>query len=80
MLVDECERQWPGLRSEVLSVAKDDTGFTLELNGHDCRLRKAGHCDRWTVMPGLGASPFGYDRRTIRLNVLPTVRVCAIFA
>ncbi len=35
MLVDECEKGNVTfrLRSEVLSVAKDETGFTLELNG-----------------------------------------------
>ncbi|WP_072044538.1 putrescine export ABC transporter permease SapB [Escherichia coli] len=35
MLVDECEKGNVTfrLRSEVLSVEKDDTGFTLELNG-----------------------------------------------
>lgn len=56
MLVDECEKGNVTfrLRSEVLSVAKDETGFTLELERHDCRLRKAGHRDRWAVNAGAG--------------------------
>lgn len=56
MLVDECEKGNVAfrLRSEVLSVAKDDTGFTLELNGMTVETGKAGHCDRWTVNAGAG--------------------------
>ena len=47
MLVDECEKGNVAfrLRSEVLSVAKDDTGFTLELNGMTVG------CESWSLRP-----------------------------
>ena len=56
MLVDECEKGNVTfrLRSEVLSVAKDETGFTLELNGMTIGCEKAGHRDRWAVNAGAG--------------------------
>ncbi len=43
---------------------------------HDCRLRKAGHRDRWAVNAGLGASPFGYKiAEQFGLNVRRPARV-----
>ncbi len=55
MLVDECEKGNVTfrLRSEVLSVAKDETGFTLRLNGMTVGC-EAGHRDRWAVNAGAG--------------------------
>lgn len=75
MLVDECEKGNVAfrLRSEVLSVAKDDTGFTLELNGMTVGCEKLVIATGGLLMPGLGASPFGYKiAEQFGLNVLPT--------
>lgn len=75
MLVDECEKGNVAfrLRSEVLSVAKDDTGFTLELNGMTVGCEKLVIATGGLSMPGLGASPFGYKiAEQFSLNVLPT--------
>ena len=75
MLVDECEKGNVAfrLRSEVLSVAKDDTGFTLELNGMTVGCEKLVIATGGLSMPGLGASPFGYKiAEQFGLNVLPT--------
>lgn len=61
------------LRSEVLSVEKDDTGFTLELNGMTVGCEKLVIATGGLSMPGLGASPFGYKiAEQFGLNVLPT--------
>ena len=75
MLVDECEKGNVAfrLRSEVLSVANDDTGFTLELNGMTVGCEKLVIATGGLSMPGLGASPFGYKiAEQFGLNVLPT--------
>lgn len=75
MLVDECEKGNVAfrLRSEVLSVAKGDTGFTLELNGMTVGCEKLVIATGGLSMPGLGASPFGYKiAEQFGLNVLPT--------
>lgn len=75
MLVDECEKGNVTfrLRSEVLSVAKDETGFTLELNGMTVGCEKLVIATGGLSMPGLGASPFGYKiAEQFGLNVLPT--------
>ena len=75
MLVDECEKSNVTfrLRSEVLSVAKDETGFTLELNGMTVGCEKLVIATGGLSMPGLGASPFGYKiAEQFGLNVLPT--------
>lgn len=54
MLVDECEKGnvTVRLRSEVLSVAKDDTGFTLELNGMTVGCEKLVIATGGLSMPG----------------------------
>lgn len=75
MLVDECEKGNVAvrLRSEVLSVEKDDTGFTLELNGITVGCEKLVIATGGLSMPGLGASPFGYKiAEQFGLNVLST--------
>lgn len=75
MLVDECEKGNVTfrLRSEVLSVAKDETGFTLELNGMTVGCEKLVIATGGLSMPWLGASPFGYKiAEQFGLNVLPT--------
>ena len=75
MLVAECEKGnvTLRLRSEVLSVAQDDDGFTLALNGATVGAKKLVIASGGLSMPGLGASPFGYKiAEQFGLNVLPT--------
>ncbi len=60
------------LRSEVLSVEKDDTGFTLELNGMTVGCEKLVIATGGLSMPGLGASPGYKIAEQFGLNVLPT--------
>lgn len=75
MLVAECDKgnvtQW--LRREVLSITKDDAGFTLLLNGETVQAEKLVIATGGLSMPGLGATPFGYKvAEQFNLNVLPT--------
>lgn len=75
MLVAECEKGKVTLRlrSEVLSVARDDDGYTLQLNGETVAAKKLVVASGGLSMPGLGASPFGYKlAEQFGLNVLPT--------
>ena len=75
MLVTECEKGkvTTRLRSEVLSVSRDETGFTLELNGETVGAAKLVIASGGLSMPGLGASPFGYKiAEQFGLKVLPT--------
>ena len=61
------------LRSEVLSIASDDEGFTLELNGMTVAAKKVVIATGGLSMPGLGASPLGYKiAEQFGLDVLPT--------
>lgn len=75
MLVAECEKGnvTLRLRSEVLSVTRDEDGFTLELNGATVGAKKLVIASGGLSMPGLGATPFGYKiAEQFGLNVLPT--------
>jgi predicted Rossmann fold flavoprotein len=75
MLVAECEKGKVTLRlrSEVLSVSRDDDGYTLQLNGETVAAKKLVVASGGLSMPGLGASPFGYKlAEQFGLNVLPT--------
>ena len=75
MLVAECEKGKVTLRlrSEVLSVSRDDDGYTLQLNGDTVAAKKLVVASGGLSMPGLGASPFGYKlAEQFGLNVLPT--------
>lgn len=75
MLVAECEKGGVTLRlrSEVLSVVRDDEGFTLELNGMTVSAPNLVIASGGLSMPGLGATPFGYKiAEQFGLNVLPT--------
>ncbi|SLJ99832.1 hypothetical protein SAMN03159434_103313 [Enterobacter sp. NFR05] len=75
MLVAECEKGKVTLRlrSEVLSVSRDDDGYTLQLNGDMVAAKKLVVASGGLSMPGLGASPFGYKlAEQFGLNVLPT--------
>lgn len=74
MLVAECENGGVvmRLRTEVLDVARDEEGYTLQLNGETVSADN-GDRQRGLSMPGLGASPFGYKiAEQFGLKVLPT--------
>ena len=75
MLVAECEKGGVTmrLRSEVLSVVRDDEGYLLTLNGATVRTPKLVIASGGLSMPGLGATPFGYKiAEQFGLKVLPT--------
>lgn len=75
MLVAECEKGnvTLRLRSEVLSIERDEQGYLLALNGDSVRTLKLVIASGGLSMPGLGASPFGYKvAEQFGLKVLPT--------
>lgn len=75
MLVAECEKGnvTTRLRSEILSVTRDDEGYTLQLNGDQVSADKLVIASGGLSMPGLGATPFGYKvAEQFGLKVLPT--------
>ena len=75
MLVAECEKGnvITRLRSEILSVTRDDEGYTLQLNGDQVSADKLVIASGGLSMPGLGATPFGYKvAEQFGLKVLPT--------
>ncbi|MEG3127538.1 NAD(P)/FAD-dependent oxidoreductase [Pantoea cypripedii] len=75
MLLAECEagQVTLRLRSEVLSVQRDEQGYTLQLNGMTVQAEKLVIASGGLSMPGLGASPFGYKvAEQFGLKVFPT--------
>lgn len=75
MLVAECEKGQvvQRLRSEVIGVNRDDSGFTLQLNGEEVAANALVIASGGLSMPGLGATPLGYKiAEQFGLNVLPT--------
>ena len=75
LLLKECEAGSVSvrLRSEVLTVAREDAGYRLQLNGSEVWAEKLVIASGGLSMPGLGASPFGYKvAEQFGLNVLPT--------
>ncbi|WLS79185.1 NAD(P)/FAD-dependent oxidoreductase [Erwinia pyri] len=75
LLLKECEAGSVTLRlrSEVLSVARDEAGYTLALNGSTVQAEKLVVASGGLSMPGLGASPFGYKiAEQFGLKVFPT--------
>lgn len=75
LLLAECEKGGVQirLRTEILSVERDDAGFTLQLNGETVAANKLVVASGGLSMPGLGASPFGYKlAEQFGLTVLPT--------
>ncbi|MEL4888905.1 NAD(P)/FAD-dependent oxidoreductase [Pectobacterium betavasculorum] len=76
MLVTECERAnvTLRLRSEVASVEKSDNLFTIHLsNGTSFQSTSLVVACGGLSMPGLGATPFGYQLAAqFGINVLPT--------
>jgi len=75
LLMAECDRGnvTLRLRSEVLSVTRDERGYTLQLNGSMVQAEKLVIASGGLSMPGLGASPFGYKiAEQFGLSVFPT--------
>lgn len=75
MLVAECAKGdvTMRLRSEVLSIGRDEEGYLLTLNGDSVRTPKLVIASGGLSMPGLGATPFGYKvAEQFGLKVLPT--------
>jgi len=75
LLLAECEKGnvTLRLRSEVLSVTRDESGYTLQLNGSTVRAEKLVIASGGLSMPGLGATPFGYKiAEQFGLSVFPT--------
>lgn len=75
MLMAECDKGGVTvrLRSEVLEIARDDSGYTLTLNGGAVQAPKLVIASGGLSMPGLGATPFGYKvAEQFGLKVLPT--------
>ncbi|STV14902.1 oxidoreductase [Klebsiella pneumoniae subsp. ozaenae] len=61
------------LRSEILSVERDEQGYRLQVNGETLMTKKLVIASGGLSMPGLGASPFGYKvAEQFGLKVLPT--------
>ncbi|WP_024553141.1 NAD(P)/FAD-dependent oxidoreductase [Franconibacter helveticus 513] len=75
MLMKECEKGnvTLRLRTEVLSIERDDSGYTLQLNGAHIKTPRLVIATGGLSMPGLGATPFGYKvAEQFGLKVLPT--------
>ena len=75
LLLKECDagQVTLRLRSEVLSVDRDDNGYTLQLNGTSVQAEKLVIASGGLSMPGLGATPFGYKvAEQFGLKVFPT--------
>lgn len=75
LLLAECDKGnvTLRLRSEVLSVVRDDSGYTLQLNGSTVQAEKLVIASGGLSMPGLGATPFGYKiAEQFGLSVFPT--------
>ena len=75
LLLAECEKGGVQirLRSEILSVERDEQGYRLHVNGETLATKKLVIASGGLSMPGLGASPFGYKiAEQFGLKVLPT--------
>ncbi|MFS2221694.1 NAD(P)/FAD-dependent oxidoreductase [Pantoea sp. B65] len=75
LLLKECQQGnvTLRLRSEVVSVERDDSGYTLQLNGATVQAEQLVVASGGLSMPGLGATPFGYQlAEQFGLRVFPT--------
>ncbi|MFE0586384.1 BaiN/RdsA family NAD(P)/FAD-dependent oxidoreductase [Pantoea vagans] len=75
LLLAECDKGnvTLRLRSEVLSLARNESRYTLQLNGSTVQAEKLVIASGGLSMPGLGASPFGYKiAEQFGLSVFPT--------
>jgi len=82
ILMTECE--WAGvdivLRSEVISVSKNDTGYLIETAGESYQCESLVIASGGLTMPKLGASPIGYKvAEQFGLKVLPTTAALVPF-
>lgn len=82
ILMTECE--WAGvdiaLRSEVLSVNKNDTGYEIITAGESYQCESLIIASGGLTMPKLGASPIGYKiAEQFGLKVLPTTAALVPF-
>lgn len=75
LLLKECEKGRVSLRlrSEVLSVNRNEAGYMLQLRDGTVQAGKLVVASGGLSMPGLGASPFGYKiAEQFGLTVFPT--------
>ncbi len=82
ILMTECE--WAGvniaMRSEVISVNKNDTGYIVQTSGESYQCESLVIASGGLTMPKLGASPIGYKiAEQFGLNVLPTTAALVPF-
>lgn len=82
ILMTECE--WAGvniaLRSEVISVNKNDTGYQVITAGESYQCESLVIASGGLTMPKLGASPIGFKvAEQFGLNVLPTMAALVPF-
>ncbi|QBH98866.1 NAD(P)/FAD-dependent oxidoreductase [Limnobaculum zhutongyuii] len=75
LLVKECEQGKVDLRmrSEVLSVERNEQGFLVKLSTGNIQAKSLVIASGGLSMPGLGATPFGYKiAEQFGINLLPT--------
>ena len=82
ILMTECE--WAGvniaLRSEVISVSKNETGYVVVTSSESYQCESLVIASGGLTMPKLGASPIGYKvAEQFGLNVLPTMAALVPF-
>lgn len=82
ILMTECE--WAGvniaLRSEVISVVKNDTGYAIKTSAESYQCESLVVASGGLTMPKLGASPIGYKiAEQFGLSVLPTTAALVPF-
>lgn len=82
ILLTECE--WAGvtvnLRSEVLQVEKQDSGYLVKTNNGEFQCASLVVASGGLTMPKLGATPIGYNlAKQFGLNVLPTTAALVPF-
>ncbi|CAK9886725.1 MAG: putative protein [Candidatus Erwinia impunctatus] len=75
MLLDECQQYGVTirLRAHITAIEKDESGYSLTLNDGQLKAEKVVIASGGLSMPGLGASPFGYQvAAQFDLPVIPT--------
>lgn len=82
VLMTECD--WAGvnvqLRSEVIAVEKNDTGFLVQTSGESYQCQSLIVASGGLTMPKLGASPIGYKiAQQFGLAILPTTAALVPF-
>lgn len=82
ILMTECE--WVGvniaMRSEVIAISKNDTGYLVQTSGESYQCESLVVASGGLTMPKLGASPMGYKiAEQFGLNVLPTTAALVPF-